>query len=421
MLKEKLKQFFIENNLDIDTTWINSLNINDSEEYFIISFPHKFFSKWFLTYKKNMFEYAMKTCCGKSELKIKYNDVLENDLNMTNIQNFDDNFIFEFLNLNKDSGFDNFLYNINNNFEVKTLIKVCLNIPNILYSPILISGNTGVGKTHLIAATAKKMIEKSNIKILFILPKRIKLFIDKIYSKHFLSSYNAIVIENIDEFIESTKYQSFLVDIIDLCYKKIQLIFSASDINNISKLNARLLTRIKNGLILNIKEPDIDVRLNYIKSYCDKYNILINDQQKIYLAQNSTTIRDINGLFLKLQSIIDFKKHESTNINLENIIKDKNPDTNIGYSKIINIVSSYFNIDIDDLMSNKRHSKLVNARQICMYLCKVKLDLSYVEIGKIFGNKDHSTVIYSVNKIKEKIKKDKEMASIVNDIDKYLY
>ena len=424
MLKEIIIKYFQSNGILDNLTWLDSVNIVREGNEIKIYFPHKYFSDWFFTHKKKIIEYAIKSHLKREAVTITYPESLNSSQNYYYNCEKVYKYTFNFLSSNeyKDKNFDNFYYNVNNDFEIKVLTKISENEPGKLYSPVLICGNSGVGKTHLLVATAKNMLSRCKKDILIIPSKKFNAM-DIMYNNSFFSKYQAIMIDDIDELIPSINGQSYLIDLLDRCYENIQIILTyMGDTNSLNDLNHRLLSRIKSGLTLYIHNADIDVRLRFIKKLCTKHSVQLSNQQIILIAQNSSDIRDAHGLFIKVKAIIENNNSDISDIDLESIVQNKKTGIDIvyGYNKIINLIAEHFDISVDDILSDKRHSKLVIARQICMYLCRTRLGISYIEIGKIFGGKDHSTVIHSVNKIKDIINSDSEISSIVKKINTFL-
>ena len=430
LVNKKLNDFFLNNNMKEEIVWINSLNIYQEGNSLKIYFPHKFFANWFFTYKKKLFEAVSKKCLRNKSINFLYIGYSTDDLKKyldesSEENNITDDILFDVINSKeyKDKNFTNFIYNINNDFELKTLITISENDPCSLYSPVLICGDPGVGKTHLLVAISKKMIERNEKDILIVPSKKINAISKIIYNESFLSKYQCVMIDGIDSLVDSLDGQALLIDLLDICYDNIQLFFTCCGNKDIiDLLNYRLRSRINRGLILYIKAADFNVRINFIKMYCRQNELEFNSKQIIFLAQNSETIRDIYGLFLRIKTLLEIESQNIENINLQKIIDTKDIDINtiIRYKEIIQLVAEHFNITVDDIMGHKRIPSISIPRQISMYICRTTLGLELKEIGRIFGGKDHSTILYSINRIAKFIKHDHKIASIVKDINNSL-
>ena len=189
-------------------------------------------------------------------------------------------------------------------------------------------------------------------------------------------------------------------------------------------LEERFRSRFEWGLIADIQPPNYETRMAILKKNAENCNKKIDDEVLEYIATNiKSNIRELEGAFNK---IIAFSKLNNLDINLEHAqeaLKDiiyADTPRDVTPSLIINVVAEYFGITADDIMSKKRNSELVQARQIVMYLCRDLTAESLSGIGKFLGKKDHTTVIHGVNKISEEIVNNVELKNKIETIKKKL-
>ena len=164
-------------------------------------------------------------------------------------------------------------------------------------------------------------------------------------------------------------------------------------------------------------EPDLDVRLRYLQISGKERGLRLTRDQLLFLAQRCTQFRLLQGLLLKVEAFATVKGCTLTRTDLENIVRtglvDKTPDCR----EIINEVAFALNLDPKETLTGKRRPDLVLARQVAMYVCRRKLGLSYPELGRAFGGKDHSTVIHAIKKINKLLVSDKSVRQLVTKVE----
>ena len=187
----------------------------------------------------------------------------------------------------------------------------------------------------------------------------------------------------------------------------------------------RLTSRFEVGLTVDIQIPNLEHRINIVKKKLSENGYEnINDDVCEFIAENfSNNIRELEGAINRL---INYCLACNLEINLDNakealaaIISRANsskPTSNDSYNDLIGIVADFYSISVEDITGNKRNGKIVLARQIAMYILKTKYGLAYKKIGGLFGGRDHSTVISSVEKIENEIKNNADVKLAVDTI-----
>ena len=210
----------------------------------------------------------------------------------------------------------------------------------------------------------------------------------------------------------------------ELHSKNKQIIISSDrSPNDLKKLEDRLRTRFTWGLSVDILVPDFDLRMNIINNKIENGGVAINfpEDVKEYIASICTgDVRKLEGCITRVLSYAAIMN--GSNINLELAQEALNGfivKTIISKNKINQvqqIISQKYNITIEDLKSKKRKSNISYPRQIAMYICRVHLDEPLARIGSEFGGKDHTTVMHSVNKITQEVKKDRNLSDEIDKI-----
>lgn len=324
--------------------------------------------------------------------------------------------------------FENFVIGNSNNVAFQMARSIAEEPgKNINLNPLFIYGRSGVGKTHLLRAIQNYINKNFDDKKV--------IYVD---SSDFLNDYvdaSAAHDSNKESFnIFKLKYISsdvLLVDDIQQLEGRSgtlgmffnifnsfindgkQIIISSDRAPKNIDVDERLQSRFNNGMTCHITSPEVETKIGIIKSYFERYKAdmpdfdnYIGDGVIDYIAQNSSSnIRELKSSITKVYYEVKINKEKLNTENIKNLINDHFSKTKrqyINVESIQNCVERYYNIDHKSLLSKKKDRKIANARQIAIYLCFDILDMTTTAIGKKF-NRDHSTVIHSINKV-EKLK-----------------
>ena len=187
-------------------------------------------------------------------------------------------------------------------------------------------------------------------------------------------------------------------------------------------LDERFRSRFEWGLIADIQPPDYETRMAILKKNIENYDQYIDEEILKYIATNiKSNIRELEGA---LRKVIASSRLNNTELSLslaEDALKDiiyPEAPKEITPELIMNIVAEHFNISASDIASSKRNSEIVMPRQIYMYLCRELIDIPYKSIGKTIGNKDHTTVMHGVDKIKKEMEGSEDLRNKIDIIKK---
>ncbi len=393
-LIQKCKEFNINNCLQ---TIQYEITLN--ENLITIYFPHSYFAEWFKLNLKPEFE------------KFIHNNIYQ--IKQINYKIFhqqaQNQHFFQKYKIEKQYNFAQFLYNKKNYLAFLSAYELANNCTKI--NPFILSGEQGVGKTHLIKSIGNLFIKNNCYNNILLL--NIKELNQKYKNNYNTTSqlrkniynFDVFILEDIHLLNDYQYLQEELLYIFDyFIEKKQQAIFSCTgEIANFSFLDPKLKSRLQSGLIVHLKQPDLDLRLQYIQRQNQKKDLYLSERQILQLAKHFNNFKQLKNILLKL---LAHKESISCTINkrqFENIItseQEKIPQRT-DYHKIFAIISEYFQFSTAELQSSYRNQKLVFARQIGMYLCRELTNLSYSQIGTVFGGKDHSTVMYAIKKVKK--------------------
>lgn len=343
-------------------------------------------------------------------------------------------------NLNKNYTFDNFIVGNTNKFAQAAALEVAES-PGILYNPLFIYGNSGLGKTHLMHAIGNYITENSNKKVLYVSSDQFitdflginkkdehgKNFDYVTYFKNKYRSIDVLIVDDIQFFQGAPQTQNEFFNTFTKLYDENKQIIISSDRSpdDLKLLEDRLRTRFCWGLTADIFPPDFDLRVAIIKKKIigESINKSIPDDVIEYIASNvGSDVRHLEGSITRLLAYSTIMGGTEITLDLAvDVLKDF---VNKGYSeknsvnRIQRIVAEYFQVSVEDMKSKKRSANLAFPRQVAMYLCRKLTNESFPKIGIEFGGKDHSTVMHSVEKIEKEILTNKELANIIEKLKK---
>lgn len=363
--------------------------------------------------------------------------ILEKDVDKDNSRSVQQmnpsyNINYEKANLNPKYKFDTFIVGSNNKMAHSASLAVAES-PGNIYNPLFIYGGAGLGKTHLMHSVGHFILERNpEKKIIYVTSEDFtNEVIDCIRSgeavkmNKFRDKYRTVDVLLIDDvqFIigkESTQEEFFhTFNTLRDAGKQI-ILTSDKPPKDMETLEERLRSRFEWGLIVDIQPPDYETRMAILKKNAENYSKDINDDVLNYIAENiKSNIRELEGAFNKIVAFSKLNKVDITLSHAEEALKDiiyPDKPKEVTPTLIIEVVAEHFGINPDDITSKKRNSEYVQPRHIAMYLCREITSTSLVNIGKIMGKRDHTTVMNGVNNISERIKTEPELRNRVDII-----
>ena len=354
------------------------------------------------------------------------NLIPENNTNVTNNELFNNDIGSKYT-------FSNFVIGKSNG-QAHNACLTCATNPGVLYNPLFIYGNSGLGKTHLLKAVANKYKESNpNKNIIYISGED---FVDAVFKaskektldllKESFSMADLLLVDDI-QFIKGNKEKSqeiFFSIFTKLVNNKKQICIAADKKpNEINGLEERIITRFNQGLVVNIVAPEFETSYEIVKNkFADlRDGTEIDDDALRYIALNfSHDVRSLEGAITSILFYLTLTKINHIDIKVakeatQDLLKDENENLTIG--KIKKEVCNYYNVSNQQICSQTRTNSIATARHIAMYLCRKHLNCSFETIGLEFGNRDHSTVMSSYKKIEDLIKTNTVYSSAIRDIE----
>lgn len=332
--------------------------------------------------------------------------------------------------LNSNYAFDNFIVGASNR-HAYTLLKNVADNPCEGLSPIFIYGGVGLGKTHLLHATLHRVKEtKPKLSCLYISCEGfVNAYVDAV-RKNILNEFRSFV-RNIDilaiddiHFLshKESSQEEFFHTFNALYNSKKQIILSADcPPKDITAIKEQLISRFMWGQIASIDTPDYETKLAIIKHKAEKISLPLSESVAHLLATHiKSNIRELEGIINTLKSLSSHTKINEDSV--QELLKKFIPQRKRFFTpaEITEVICSYFNITNRDLKSQKRYKSLSLARQLLIYLLKQYTLLNLQDIGSLLGGRNHSTIIYSYDKISRLINSSDNIKTILKDVEKLL-
>ena len=311
--------------------------------------------------------------------------------------------------------FDNFIVGSSNKFAHAACVAVA-NHPAKNYNPLFIYGPSGIGKTHLLYAITNFLREKNpNVKVIYIKGEEFtNEMIESLSSKSmnkFHEKYrkcDVLLIDDIQFIAGKTSTQEEFFHTFNTLHENCSQIVLSSDRppKDIATLEDRLKTRFEWGLIADIQAPDLELRIAIIKKKAEQVGVNLPEDVLTFLAENlRSNIRQIEGAIKKLGARV-FLSGEKIDMDLargciSELLGGAEP-TSVTVEKIFSSVYQKYGVKKEDLISTKRNKEIAYARHITIFIIREVTEMSLPNIAKIF-NRDHSTIISSIETIERKL------------------
>ena len=416
------------------TTYIEKLEpVEIDGRFIVLQTPNETFAKYITgTLADKMREAIIKADVGLTDFRLKveggegyaYNAPEEAD-SYAPPANLDPKFTF-----------DSFVVGKNNEFVHAAALSVA-NDPAGTYNPLFIYGGTGLGKTHLIQAIANKVVnEKPNLKVIYVTCEQfVNEIIDTMFTsrgpdardrgnklRQYYRNADVLIIDDI-QFIENKKavQEEFFHTFNELVSKGKQIVISSDHHpKELTALEERLRTRFSGGLLFDILPPNFETKIAILKRKSFEKKCLVPDDVLTFLAQDSgDDVRTLEGRLTKV--IFASKLHEEpitialARSALSEAVSEPGKEE-ITPENVLTAVAGYYRISKQDILGKSKKKELVIPRQICCYLMCELLSLRLISIGKVLGGRDHTTILYSRDKVDEMCRVNDKIAKDVDDI-----
>lgn len=334
--------------------------------------------------------------------------------------------------------FDNFVVGKSNQFVYAAAHAVAEH-PGEKFNPLFIYGGVGLGKTHLLHAIGNYIKEYNpNLNIMYVTCEQFANdYIESLSSptknkavSEFRTKYRNLDVLMVDDiqFISKkpSTQEEFFFTFNELYQSNKQIIITSDrPPKEIETLTDRLKTRFTCGLMQDIQSPDLETRIAILRKKCQLEKYVIDDEVIDFVAEKiNTNIRELEGMLSKIYFLASLSNKHSAGMEeaLEAFNGQLEEDRNDGTTAddIIEAVCKYFDITKQDIIGKKKSKEVVEPRMIAIYLISEILEMPLVSIGKIFGGRDHTTIMHSRDKISDELKNSHKINSFISEIKKML-
>ena len=446
-IKKELREKFGN---DIFESWIKKIELVDEfHNYILFSVSTRFIRDWIVSRYLDQILHAIKEYkkdLVRIEFIIKNNEEVDNsnldfktqsssEDNKDNVSFIKDSYL-QYNRIDPNKNFENFITGGSNKLAFEASKKVSKDIAH--YNPLYLYGGVGMGKTHLLNAIGLEL--KENNKVMFISAERFMYqFVKSIKSnemvkfKEYFRNTDILLIDDI-QFMNGKEamQEEFFHTFNALLDKNSQIIISADrPPNKLLRIQERIKSRFSGGLVVDIQNPDYELRYKIIKSKTEELKLSYSNQiripeeiQKFLSTEIKTSIRELVGALNRIVSFARIYNKVPSLPEVRIILKDllNLTENKVDIDNIQTIVCKFYKISKNEMLSPRRSRYLVRPRQAAIYLSKMLTSKSLPEIGRLFSNRDHTTVIHSVKTIERLRKEDNELNVNIDSLkNKILY
>jgi chromosomal replication initiator protein len=302
------------------------------------------------------------------------------------------------------------------------------------HNPLFLCGGTGLGKTHLVHAVAHRFrTERPSSRILYVSAEKfVNEFVQSLQEgrmNEFRARYrercDLLLVDDIQFLASKTQTQEEFFHAFNALHQADKQIIVTSDKypQQLEKMEERLVSRFSWGLVADIQGPELETRVAILRKKAQLEEIELADEVVLFLAQAiRSNVRELEGTLIRLaakssllgrQIDLEFARQE--------LALTSNPRASeAGVDDIQRVVCHHFKLRTSDLVSKDRHKSIAFARHVAMYLCKQRLKCSFPELGRAFGNRDHTTVMSAVRKVEALRTSDPEVRAHLEALERKL-
>ncbi|MDF2378705.1 MAG: chromosomal replication initiator protein DnaA [Candidatus Gracilibacteria bacterium] len=316
--------------------------------------------------------------------------------------------------------------------------------PGQNYNPLFIFGSTGLGKTHLLQGTGNEILKRHPNKLVVYTTSEAfgndyiaalgKRKMDQFNNRY--RKVDVLIIDDIQFLSGKNKTEEVFFHTFNALYDAGKQIIIASDRppKELNELDKRLTGRFEMGMVCDVSQPEYETKMLILQEKVRKHKVIIDPKVLEFIAMNvHHSVRELEGILMQAIAESELEKSTPTVRSVEKILKklnkhgdivggseieDETPKKLTGEDQLIDTVSQYFNVDSEKVVGPSRKQEIAFTRQVAMYIMKRELNFSLERIGKIFGGRNHTTAMHSINNIKSRITTDVGLQKDINALKK---
>jgi chromosomal replication initiator protein len=399
-------------------TWLNKITpqeLDFENGIVVLSVPNEFYQKTIEKCYKHLINDSMTEIFG-SKFTIKI--IIKKESSKIIQKDFSNEFSFE-----------NYIVGPSSKFAHAASLAVAAN-PAKAYNPLFIYGNSGLGKTHLLYAIRNDVgINLPNLVVIYIKGDDFtNELIDSIRRNTTIDFHlkyrkaDLLLVDDIQFIAGKNSTQEEFFHTFNSLYEDNKQIVLTSDRppKEIQTLEERLRTRFEWGLIADIQPPDFETRIAIIKRKAENLEVEISNDVCSFIAKKlKSNIRQLEGAVKKIKAHLLLSCEEASiqiaQLAIADVLNSDSPPP-VTVDRIVVETARTFSLKPEDIRSSKRSAHISKARQVAIYVTREITQLPLAEIGKHFGGRDHSTIVYALSQIEESINKDLKKRGVVEDI-----
>lgn len=316
--------------------------------------------------------------------------------------------------------------------------------PGKNYNPLFLYGSTGVGKTHLLQAIGNEVLRRFPDKLVIYTTSEAfgNDYIESL-GKRKMAQFNnkyrkidVLIIDDIQFLSGKNKTEEVFFHTFNALYDAGKQIVIASDRppKELNELDKRLTSRFEMGMVCDMEYPEYETRLAILNEKVKKYQIIIDPKVLDFIAQNvNTSVRELEGILLQAIAEAELENSTPTKRSVERVLRkhsrhadivggsiEQSLEKSYNHSEddLIETVARYFNVDSEQVVGPSRKQEIALTRQVAMYMMKREMHFSLQRIGEIFGGRNHTTAMHSINNIKSRLKSDMGLRRDINALKK---
>jgi chromosomal replication initiator protein len=302
------------------------------------------------------------------------------------------------------------------------------------HNPLFICGGTGLGKTHLVHAVAHRMrSERPSAQILYVSAEKFVNEFVQALSEQRMNAFRAryrekcdlLIVDDIQFFAGKSGTQEEFFHAFNALHQAGKQIMVTSDKypQQLEKMEERLISRFTWGLVADIQAPELETRIAIVRKKAELERIDLDDAVMLFIAQSvRSNVRELEGTLIRLAAKASLmgRAIDADFARTEIAATSAGRPSEASVEDIQRIVCHHFKLRSHDLLSKDRHKSIAFARHVAMYLCKQRLKCSFPELGRAFGNRDHTTVMSAVRKVEALRGADPEVRAHIEAIERKL-
>lgn len=443
--QERLKEVLRASNEDF--AWLDGLSLHADGNRLSVKFLHEYFASWFMSHKQVFFEDLLASSFnrkfqvfyeapGGREWKKASPSMCQSGANLPSLRE----------DGAEEDSFANFITNESNELVLAAARKASLPFDkDSVYSGmglLVICGLSGTGKSHLLnAIQAQIMAGRTGLSVIKGTARYFCAHYPMLYTlkqaEIFWRRHPFLLLDDVQDLEGEKAWQNMLASYVDLAIPVADPIYAGTNMahvrssvpprlvftfsgrgTDLQNLEKRLRLRMESGLVVELPEPDLEIRMRYVEKANRKLKLALGREQILQLSRSSTQIPALTGILRKMEFFRRLNGRAPSMRELENILGAESRASQPDWRGILAAVARKFGLKPEEIISPSRKPELVLARQMTMYLCRRNLGLSYPELGRMLGGKDHSTVMHAIKKIEALADTDKNMRNLLTELEK---